>query len=83
MNASAAAKTALTNLSNALFTGYPGGGLRARVTSLDVYAPPYVQVGGTWTRFGLATVKVVAQIYQGYPDGSEKVLAERSACVGS
>ncbi len=76
---SAAARTFLQNLSAALFGDYPaaGTGVRARLARIDVYAPPYIQVGGAWTRYGIATVKVIARIYKTHSDGSEVVLGER------
>lgn len=80
-SASSAARTLLANLSAALFANYPGNGLRARITLIDVYAPPTVPSGGAWMRFGLGTVKVVARIYQTLPDGTELVLGERMVKV--
>ena len=37
-------------------------GARARVTTIDIYAPPYLNIVGTWTRYGMATVKVTVEI---------------------
>jgi hypothetical protein len=73
-----AAKTFLQDLSNALLTNYPmGGGVtRARIIRIDVYGPPYVNVSGSWTRYGMGTIKVVARIYK-IQSGVEQVLAER------
>jgi hypothetical protein len=81
--ASAAARSFLVALSDDLFADYPGraGNLRARVTSIDLYAPPYVLSGGSWQRFGIGTAKVIARIYHTEPDGSEFVLAERMVKV--
>lgn len=75
---SSAAKTFLSNLSNALLANFPaaGAGIRARITRIDVYAPPYVQVGAAWTRYGMATVKVTARIYR-IQGSTETTLAER------
>ena len=75
---STAAKTFLENLSTRLLSGYPAsnGSLQARITRIDVYAPPYVNVAGVWTRYGMGTVKVWARIYKDTPSG-EEVLAER------
>jgi hypothetical protein len=69
------ASVLLTNLSQTLFGEFPGSGLRTRISTIDVYAPPYIQVGGNWQRYGLATIKVIAQIYR--DDGSDRVVAER------
>jgi hypothetical protein len=37
-------------------------GIRARVKTIDIYAPPYLNIVGTWTRYGMATVKVTVEI---------------------
>lgn len=74
---SSAAKTFLTNLSTRLLSGYPANNVQARITQIDVYAPPYVDVAGTWTRYGMATVKATARIYKILPGGAEQLLAER------
>jgi hypothetical protein len=73
-----AAADFLARLSEALMAGYPsaGTGIRARVHSIEVYAPPYLRIGGVWTRFGIATVKVVARISR-TGLGPEQLLAER------
>jgi hypothetical protein len=68
----------LDGLTRALASGFPdeGGGVYARISRIDLYAPPYVEVAGTWSRYGLATAKVVARIYGPAPEG-ERVVAER------
>jgi len=49
-----------------LLPGYPGRNLEARVERVDIYAPPYIDTGGgSWTRFGTATVNVFAGIHNG------------------
>ena len=70
------AATFLASLSDALLGGFPGSGLQARITQIDVYAPPYVELNATWVRHGMATVRVVARVYQTV-GGVEQVLAER------
>ncbi len=61
----AAGKTFLALLSQKLFPNYPGtGGLQAHITRVDIYAPPYIELGSGWTRYGMATVKIVAGIYK-------------------
>jgi len=76
---SAEAETFLRELSNDLLGGYPSGesGRRAKISHIDIYSPPYVQVGGTWKRHGVATVKVVAGVYQERQGDSEVLLSER------
>ncbi len=73
-----AAHDFLEQMSERLMAGYPAAqvGIRARIARIDIYAPPYLQLGGDWTRFGLATVKVVGQIVRSRDDG-EEILAER------
>ena len=66
----------LAALSTDLFGAYPGDGVQARITQIDIYAPPYIDIAGNWTRYGMATVKVIARIYQTV-GGAEQVLAER------
>ncbi|MBZ5639016.1 MAG: pilus assembly PilX N-terminal domain-containing protein [Acidobacteriia bacterium] len=75
---STAAKTFLGNLSTALIGNFPAAtaGVKARISTIDVYGPPYVNVGGTWTRFGMATVEVTARIYKTV-GGVDQILAER------
>lgn len=75
---SSAAKTFLGNLSDALMDDYPAAtaGIRARIVRIDVYAPPYLNVAGAWTRYGVATVAVTSRIYR-VVDSTEIVLAER------
>lgn len=79
--ASSAAKSYLAAVSDALFAGYPGKGLAARINRIDIYGPPYAQSGGNWVRYGMATVKVVAGIYKREPNGGERKIAERMVKV--
>jgi hypothetical protein len=74
------ARDFLDQLSRQLLAGFPpeGGDVQARISRIDVYAPPYVQVGANWNRYGMGTVKIVARVYQG--DGTDsyaRVIAER------
>jgi hypothetical protein len=77
--AGADAEAFLTSLSSGLLAGYPAStsGLKARISRIDVYEPPWVNQGGTWQRFGVGTVKVVAKIFKEHSDGTEEVLATR------
>ena len=75
--ATAAGKTFLAQLSQSLVGQFPGpGGVRARITQIDIYAPPYIDLNGNWTRYGMGTVRVVARIYRNL-GGNEEILAER------
>ncbi len=66
----------LAALSTDLFGAYPGDGVSARITQIDIYGPPYIDIAGVWTRYGMATVTVIARMYQTV-GGAEQVLAER------
>jgi len=74
----ASARAYLDQLTQALAPGFPdeGGGVYARIARIDVFAPPYIEVAGTWSRYGLATVKVVSRLYGPAP-GGERIIAER------
>lgn len=74
------ARTYLESLSEALVPAYPaggGGGVRARISRIEIYAPPYVDLNGAWTRHGMATIAVEATILQTL-GGTEQVLARRT-----
>jgi hypothetical protein len=75
---STAARTFLTNLSTALMANFPAAtaGVKARISTIDVFGPPYVNVAGAWTRYGMATVKVTARIYKTVGT-TDQTLAER------
>ena len=75
-----AVKSYLSDLSRTLFgTSLDSPGQIARISRIDVYAPPYVSVAGNWSRYGLGTVKVTARVYRLDSDGDEAaVLAEHS-----
>jgi hypothetical protein len=82
-NASAAARRYLADLSQALFPAYPSGvaGRRARLSRIDLFAPPYVVAGGEWTRHGIATIEVTARIYDERRGPAQRILAERTVRV--
>jgi hypothetical protein len=61
-NSDADAATFFRALEAQLFPGYPGDGIEARISRIDIFAPPYVRTGATWSRFGLATVRVSSQL---------------------
>jgi len=76
---SAAAEAFLDGLSQALLQGYAdSGGTEARITQIDVYAPPLAQRAGDWVRLGVGTVKVEAGIYLPLPGGGTQTLAEQT-----
>ena len=36
--------------------------MRARIDQIDIYEPPYLLIGASWTRYGMATVKTQVSI---------------------
>ncbi len=77
-SASTQAATFLADLSYDLFVDYPGNGIQARITQIDIYGPPYLQIGAAWVRYGMGTVKVTARTYQ-IVNGVEHVLSQQAA----
>jgi hypothetical protein len=57
----------------------PGNGLRASILEIRVFAPPYLRVGTSWVRHGVATVRVVGGVARIERNGSETVVARRTA----
>ena len=70
-----AARDYLEQLSTKLLSDFPheAGGVRARISRIAVFAPPYIEVGAIWSRYGMGTVLVVARIYR---DTDGQVVAE-------
>jgi len=62
--ASSATATFLDGLGDKIAPNFPAAaaGLRAQVKRIDIYAPPYLNIGGVWTRYGMATVKATVEI---------------------
>lgn len=69
----------LDTINNALFPLFPSPNLRARITRIEIYAPPILLIGGGATRMGIATVKVTAGIIQYPGTTAERVVATRIA----
>ena len=65
-DATSAQQTFLNNLNAGLYPSFPDptGSQTARIRQIDVYGPPILTVGGQRTRYGIGTVKVIADIYQ-------------------
>jgi len=66
--------TFLDALSDSLLADFPaaGSGVVARISRIDIYAPPMIETEGGWARFGMGTVKVRVRILD---DG--RTIAER------
>jgi len=67
----------LTTINDTLFPNFPTPFLRARITRIEVYAPPILSIGGSDTRMGVATVKVTAGVFQYPGTASERQIATR------
>ena len=67
----------LASLNAGLFPSAPGDAQQGRISRIDVYSPPIVVSGGQRVRYGIATVKVTAGVYEhaGTPD--ERQIATR------
>ena len=48
-----------------------------RITKIELYEPPHVNIGGVWERFGIGTVKVTASKFRVPPGGGQEKIAER------
>jgi hypothetical protein len=78
--ANSATATFLDALADKVMPNFPNGaaGIRARIKKVDVYAPPYIDVGGgNWQRFGMATVSTEVQILRNPGAANELLLADR------
>ncbi|HKQ62867.1 MAG TPA: hypothetical protein VJS92_16360 [Candidatus Polarisedimenticolaceae bacterium] len=63
-DASTASRTFLESFSELLLGDPPTAPRAARITRIQLYAPPYFRQGGRWLRYGMGTVEVTAQIYE-------------------
>ena len=54
----------LSTLNATLFADFLSSGQQGRISRIDVYGPPMINIGGTLTRYGIATIKVTAGIYE-------------------
>jgi hypothetical protein len=80
----AATATFLDALSEKVMPGFPAGaaGILARVMKIDIYAPPYLDGGGgTWIRYGIATVSTQVQILRNPGTPDQQLLADRTVTV--
>jgi len=71
----------LNVLSERIMPDFPAGaaGVSARIKSIAVYAPPYLNSGGgNWVRYGIATVSVRVQILRDPGGPDEQVMADHS-----
>jgi PilX N-terminal len=67
----------LTTINNALFPNFPSATLRARISRIEIYAPPILSLGGSDTRMGVATVKVTGGVFLYPGTAQERQIATR------
>jgi hypothetical protein len=73
--------TFLDALAEKVMPNFPNGaaGVRARIKTIDVYAPPYIDTGaGNWQRFGMATISTRVQILRNPGTAGELIMADRT-----
>ncbi len=71
-------QTFLTTLNTALYPSFPSGNQQARIRQIDVYSPPILVISGTRTRYGIATIKVIADVYQNAGTAQETRIASKT-----
>jgi len=69
-----AAAAYLATLGQTILPGFPGDNLAVGISRIDLFAPPYVRSGSGWSRYGVATVRVVARLVN---QATQRVVAER------
>ncbi len=54
----------LASLNASIFPSFPAGVQRARISQIDVYSPPIIVTAGQRQRYGIATIRVIAGVYE-------------------
>ncbi len=67
----------LATINDALFLNFPTNDLRARITRIEIYAPPEISIGGVRTRMGVATVRVTGGVVIYPGTANERQIATR------
>jgi hypothetical protein len=67
----------LDTINNALFPNFPSPSLQAKISRIEFYSPPIVNIGGSDTRMGIATIKVTAGLFIFPGTGDERQIATR------
>lgn len=67
----------LQNLNNSLLPDFPKSHYRARITQIDIYEPPILTIGANRIRYGMATAKVTAAVFENAGTSEERKVAER------
>lgn len=71
----------LDGLAEKIMPGFPStpAGTLARIKTIDVYGPPYLDSGGgNWVRYGMATIGTRVQILRNIGTPDEQVIADRT-----
>src|SRR5262249_1160114 len=73
-----AEKNYLNTLNSTLFGSFPTPLQQTKVTEILVYGPPMLTISGVRTRYGIATIKVTAKVYEQVGGAAERTIATRS-----
>jgi hypothetical protein len=75
-SAGGATATFLDGLATKIAPNFPASavGLTARIKEIQIYEPPYLDVSGAWTRYGMGTVKATVEIVKGSQVVASKVV---------
>jgi len=71
----------LSDINSTLFPSFPSVNKQVRITRIDVYGPPLINMGGQNVRFGIATVKVTAGMFINPGTAVERQVAQRMTKV--
>ena len=75
---SASEQAFLDLLADRLFPGFPSERERARISRIDIFAPPVHRIGGRPVRFGVATIEVTVSLLTDYTLPGQREVATRS-----
>jgi hypothetical protein len=67
----------LQNLNDSLLPDFPKSHYRARVTQIDIYEPPIMTIASNRIRYGMATAKITAAVFENAGTSEERKVAER------
>src|SRR5262249_13972032 len=78
LSGSIAEKNYLNTLNNTLFGAFPTPLQQSKITDILVYGPPMLTIGGVRTRYGIATIKVTAKVFEQVGGTAERAIATRT-----
>lgn len=78
LSGSVAEKNYLNSLNSSLFGAFPTPLQQSKVTEILVYGPPMLPISGVRTRYGIATVKVTAKVFEQVGGPAERAIASRT-----